>query len=71
VTRAYKVGRTFFVASLTYSNVVFASVLAAWLWGEVLPLRSWLSFAVIALGGILASSRARPVPAATKAGATA
>ena len=70
VLRAYKVGRTFLVASLTYSNVVFASLLGVWLWGDVLSPRSWLSFGVIALGGVLASSRKRALPARTLAAET-
>jgi len=55
LSRAYKMGRTLFVASLSYSNVVFASVLVAVLWGEILPLWGWVSFVVIAIGGICAA----------------
>lgn len=62
LSRAYKTGRTLFVAGLSYTNVVFASILVAVLWGETLPLREWLAFVVISLGGVFASAKQTKVP---------
>jgi drug/metabolite transporter (DMT)-like permease len=56
LTRAYKTGKSMLTTSLTYSNVVFASVLGMVLWGEVLPLISWIAFGLIVSSGILAST---------------
>jgi drug/metabolite transporter (DMT)-like permease len=56
VTRAYKTGKSMLTTSLTYSNVVYASLLGTALWNEVLPLISWVAFGLIISSGILASA---------------
>lgn len=68
ITRAYKTGKSMLTTSLTYSNVVFASILGVLLWGELLPLLSWTAFALIIVSGILASAAApaKKVPTFTR-----
>jgi len=56
VTRAYKTGKSMLTTSLTYVNVVFASLLGIALWNEVLPLISWIAFGLIISSGVLAST---------------
>ena len=62
MTRAYRHGKTLATAGLAYSTVVFSSLIGVLLWGETLPLPSWLAVALIVASGVLASywSRAEP-----------
>ncbi|OGS91817.1 MAG: hypothetical protein A2Z95_07865 [Gallionellales bacterium GWA2_60_18] len=53
MTRAYRTGKTMVVGSLAYSTIVFASLFGIALWGEVLPLSSWLGMAFIIASGML------------------
>lgn len=53
MTRAYRTGKTLVVGSLAYSTIVFASLFGMLLWGETLPLSSWLGMALIIAGGVL------------------
>ncbi|MDO5058978.1 MAG: DMT family transporter [Neisseria sp.] len=53
MTRAYKVGQKFTVASLAYLTVVFSSLTGVFLFGDVLDWREWLGMAVIIASGIL------------------
>jgi drug/metabolite transporter (DMT)-like permease len=57
MTRAYKVGRKLVAANLSYLSVVFSSLLGALLWGDKLPLDSYVAIAVIVCSGIVASRR--------------
>jgi drug/metabolite transporter (DMT)-like permease len=59
MTRAYKRGSTLVSASLAYSTVIFASLFGMLLWGEVLPLSSWLAIGLIVASGLLASTQSR------------
>ena len=62
MTRAYKQGRTVVTATLAYSTVIFSSVFGIWIWGEQLPLISWLGIGVIIASGALTSALARAAP---------
>ena len=53
MTRAYRTGKTLVVGSLAYSTIIFASLFGMLLWGETLPLSSWLGMAFIIAGGVL------------------
>lgn len=53
MTRAYRTGKTLVVGSLAYSTIIFASLFGMLLWGETLPLSSWLGMALITAGGVL------------------
>lgn len=53
MTRAYRTGKTLVVGSLAYSTIIFASLFGMLLWGETLPLSSWLGMALIIAGGVL------------------
>ena len=55
MTRAYKVGRKFVVASFSYLTVVFSTLLGVWWFGEVLQWQEFVGIAVIVLSGILGS----------------
>ena len=55
MTRAYKVGRKFVVASFSYLTVVFSTLLGVWWFGEILQAQELLGIAVIVLSGILGS----------------
>ncbi len=57
LTRAYAQGQKFVVASLAYSTVVFSTVLGAVLWGDSLPLSSYLAIGLIMVSGVFASRR--------------
>lgn len=57
MTRAYKVGRKLVAANLSYLTVVFSSLLGAVLWGDRLPLDSYVAIVVIVCSGIVASRR--------------
>ena len=64
MTRAYRTGRTLTVASLAYSTVVFATVIAVVLWGEQLSLVEYLGILLVILTGILSTrvTAERPAP---------
>ena len=53
MTRAYRVGKTLLVGSMAYSTIVFATLFGMLLWGETLPLSSWLGMAFIIVSGML------------------
>jgi drug/metabolite transporter (DMT)-like permease len=53
MTYAHRVGNTLVVSSLAYSTIVFASLFGILLWGEVLPLSSWLGMAFIIASGVI------------------
>ncbi|MBI3480087.1 MAG: DMT family transporter [Nitrosomonadales bacterium] len=53
MTHAHRVGNTQVVSSLAYSTIVFASLFGMLLWGEVLPLSSWLGMSLIIASGVL------------------
>lgn len=53
MTRAYRKGKTLVVGSLAYSTVVFASLWGIVLWGEVLPVSSWVAILLIVASGVV------------------
>ena len=53
MTRAYRLGQTLTVSSLSYSTIAFASLLGMLLWHEVLPLAGWLGMLLIITSGVL------------------
>lgn len=55
MTRAYKRGAALATAGLAYMTVVFSSLFAALVWGEMLPLTHLLAIAVIVVSGVAAS----------------
>ncbi|ENS8829401.1 EamA family transporter, partial [Neisseria gonorrhoeae] len=57
MTRAYKVGDKFTVASLSYMTVVFSALSAAFFLGEELFWQEILGMCIIILSGILSSIR--------------
>lgn len=59
ITSAYQRGQTLVSASLGYTQVVFASLLGLWIWGDVLSPLSWSAIAIIIVSGILATSVTR------------
>ena len=54
MTRAYGKGSTLVTAALSYSGIVFSSVLGILLWQDVLPLSAWIGMALIVAAGIIA-----------------
>ena len=62
MTRAYKQGHTVVTASVAYSTVIFSSLFGIWIWGERLPLISWLGVLVILVSGGLTSALAHAAP---------
>jgi len=67
MTRAYRFGKTMVSASLAYTTVVFSSLFGVLVWGEILPLASWLAIALIIASGVavsFASHRTGAPPAA-------
>jgi drug/metabolite transporter (DMT)-like permease len=69
LTRAYGKGKTIVTATLSYSGIVFASVLGFWIWGDVLIWTSWLAILIIVVSGIVAVWKSQDTP--TGSGATA
>jgi drug/metabolite transporter (DMT)-like permease len=70
LTRAYKSGKSILTTSLTYTNVLFATIFGTLLWGEVLPPLTVVAVVLIIGSGILASVGApAKKPAAGKAAA--
>lgn len=53
MTRAYRLGQTTVVSSLSYSTIVFASLFGIILWHEALPLAGWLGMALIIASGVI------------------
>ncbi|MEP7206550.1 MAG: DMT family transporter [Casimicrobiaceae bacterium] len=54
MTRAYGKGKAMVTAALSYSSIVFSSLLGIAVWGDVLPVAAWLGIALIIGAGILA-----------------
>jgi drug/metabolite transporter (DMT)-like permease len=52
LTRAYSTGKTLVASSLSYSAVVFATLLGIVLWGEILSTSSWIGIALIIASGV-------------------
>jgi drug/metabolite transporter (DMT)-like permease len=65
MTRAYRVGQTQVMSSLSYSTIAFASLFGLLLWHETLPLEGWIGIALIIASGVLSL---RLAPIHTKAG---
>jgi drug/metabolite transporter (DMT)-like permease len=53
MTRAYRLGQTTVVGSLSYSTIVFASLFGMVLWHEMLPLSGWMGMLLIIASGVL------------------
>ena len=53
MTRAYRIGQTQVVSTLSYSTIAFASLFGLLLWQETLPLDGWLGIALIIASGML------------------
>ena len=53
LTRAYGKGRTLVSAALSYSGIVFSSVLGIIVFGDVLPWAAWLGISLIVAAGII------------------
>ena len=54
MTRAYGKGPAIVAAALSYSGIVFSSLLEIAVFGEVLPLVAWIGIAMIVAAGIIA-----------------
>ena len=54
MTRAYGQGKTLVTAALSYSGIVFSSVLGIAFFGDQLPWFAWLGMALIVIAGIIA-----------------
>ncbi len=52
LTRAYSTGKTLVAGSLSYSAIVFASLIGLLFWHEALPLDSWLGMTLVIASGI-------------------
>lgn len=55
MTRAYKEGRRYLVASFAYLTVVFSALLGVALWDDVLSVASLLAMGLIVSAGMLAA----------------
>ncbi len=53
LTRAYRIGQTQVVSTLSYSTIAFASLFGQLLWQETLPLQGWLGIVLIIASGML------------------
>lgn len=62
MTRAYGKGKTLVSAALSYSSIVFSSLIGILLLGDVLTLISWIGIALIIAAGILAVQLAPTSP---------
>jgi drug/metabolite transporter (DMT)-like permease len=76
MTRSYRYGKTLVSANLSYSTVIFASLIGVGLWGEHLAASAWLAIGLIIASGVLISLAAAqgtppPAPLATAAEAAA
>ena len=70
MTRAYGKGSAIVAAALSYSGIVFSSVLEIVVFGQLLPLVAWLGIAMIVGAGIMAvqlqpERRGEPAPQIT------
>jgi drug/metabolite transporter (DMT)-like permease len=64
MTHAYGKGKTLVSASLSYSSIVFSSLIGMLVLGDVLSLVSWIGIALIIAAGILAVQLAPATPKA-------
>lgn len=64
LTRGYSFAPAARVGPFTYTNVVFASLIGWFVWGETLDALAWIGAALICIAGIIASRRAK-VPSAS------
>ena len=62
LTWAYGKGKTIVTATLSYSGIVFSSVLGIWIWGDVLTWTSWLAILIIVVSGIVAVWKSQDAP---------
>ena len=53
MTRAYGTGNTLTIGALSYSTVVFSSLLSLIVWGDALDVLSWIAIAIIICAGVL------------------
>lgn len=53
MTRAYRIGQTQVVSTLSYSTIAFASLFGLWIWQETLSLIGWVGIALIISSGVL------------------
>jgi drug/metabolite transporter (DMT)-like permease len=53
MTRAYRIGQTLVVSSLSYSTIAFGSLFGLLFWHESLPLGGWLGIVLIIASGVL------------------
>jgi len=60
MTRAYGKGKALVSAALSYSSIVFSSLIGIIVLGDVLSIVSWLGIALIVIAGILAVQLAPP-----------
>lgn len=60
LTRAYHRGRTLTVGALAYTTVGFSAVYGVLLFGEQLPMQSWIGMTVVASAGMLAVRASAP-----------
>lgn len=63
LTRAYGKGTTLVAGALSYSTVVFSSLLGVIVWDEILPFSSWFAIALIVLSGLLSIKAVPRTPA--------
>lgn len=55
MTRAYRLGNPLVTANLSYSGIIFSSILGIIVWQDELSIFSWLGITVILISGILAT----------------
>jgi drug/metabolite transporter (DMT)-like permease len=53
MTRAYRLGETLAVSTLSYSTIAFASLFGMLLWHESVPVTGWLGMLLIVASGVL------------------
>jgi drug/metabolite transporter (DMT)-like permease len=53
MSRAYRLGQTTVVSSLSYSTIIFASLFGMLIWHEIPPLSGWLGMLLIITSGVL------------------
>lgn len=62
LTWAYGKGKTIVTATLSYSGIVFSSILGIWIWGDVLNWTSWMAILIIVVSGIAAVWKSQDAP---------
>jgi len=67
MTRAYAISAPLVPATLSYSTVVFSSMIGAWWWGDQVGLWDALGIALIVASGIMVSAAQAAAPVATAA----